>query len=118
MQPQWLGAWLACAVLALATGCNRNKGQDPAPDPASMEGQPGLVEERDEGKLDWIVQPEGQVRVKVTLNEGTTPALSGVLLLDGQSYQLTASGTSLTASIPKLGDGLTTIAYSLKVGDA
>src|SRR5262249_40617172 len=107
-----------CMALALAAGCNRNKGQDASPDPQSADGEKGLVEERDEGKLEWVVQPEGQVRVKVTLNEGTTPALSGTLLVGGQAVPLTGSGSALTASIPKLSDNLTTIQYSLKVGDA
>ena len=39
-------------------------------------------------------------------------------MLDGQSFPLAADGASLTATIPALGAELTTIAYSLKVGDA
>jgi hypothetical protein len=121
MRPFRTGAWLVCAALALTAGCNRNKGEEatPSAEPQKIpDDQAGLVEERDDGKLEWVVQEDGAVRVKVTLNEGTTPALSGVLLVDGQSYQLTASGAALTTAIPKLGEGLTTITYSLKVGEA
>src|SRR5262249_6552316 len=64
------------------------------------------------------VKAEGKVGGKVTLNEGTAPALSGTLLVAGQAFPLAGSGTSLTASIPKLTENLTTISYSLKVGDA
>lgn len=108
-------------MLALAPGCNRNKDQEanPTAEPQKIpDDQAGLVEERDDGKLEWVVQDDGAVRVKVTVNEGTTPALSGVLLVDAQSYQLSANGAALTTAIPKLGDGLTTITYSLKVGEA
>lgn len=113
------GAWLAIALLALAAnGCNRNKGDQATADPQAMDPSAALVEERDEGKLEWLVAPDGQVRVRVTVNDGSTPALTGSLLLDGQSYPMTADGTSLSASIPKLGADLTTIAYSLKVGEA
>lgn len=100
---------------ALAVGCNRNKGEDASADPASAEA--AFVEERDEGKLEWIVQPDGKVRVKVTVNEGGAPALSGALLVDGQSYSLTADGMSLSGEGPKLSAELTNITYSLKVGD-
>jgi hypothetical protein len=103
-------------MLALATGCNRNK--DATADPSAAEAQAGLVEERDDGKLEWIITPEGQVRVVVTPNEGAAPSLAGALMLEGQSYALAAKGTALEASIPKLTDDLTTIAYSIKVGDA
>ena len=115
MRPTWIGAWLACALLALATGCNRNK--DATADP-SAEAQAGLVEERDDGKLEWIISPEGHVRVIVTPNEGAAPSLSGALMLEGQSYDLASKDTSLEATIPKLSDDLTTIAYSIKVGEA
>lgn len=113
------GAWLALAILAMAVnGCNRNKGDQATADPQAMDPSAALVEERDEGKLEWIVTADGQVRVKVTVNDGSAPALTGSLLLDGQSYPMTADGASLGASIPKLGADLTTIAYSLKVGEA
>ena len=113
------GAWLAVAILAMAVnGCNRNKGDQATADPQAMDPSAALVEERDEGKLEWIVTADGQVRVKVTVNDGSAPALTGSLLLDGQSYPMTADGASLGASIPKLGADLTTIAYSLKVGEA
>jgi hypothetical protein len=103
---------------ALAMGCNRNKGEDASADPQAAEAQAAFVEERDEGKLEWIVQPDGQVRVKVTVNEGGSPAVSGALLVDGQSYNLTADGMSLSGAGPKLTAELTTITYSLKVGEA
>lgn len=114
--------WAGCLALALAgaaaAGCNRNKGEDATADPQAAADMSGaLVEERDEGKLEWLVSPEGQVRVRVTPNEGGSPALSGALLIDGQSYELKAEGSSLTASGPKLDAELTKISYSLKVGD-
>lgn len=115
MRPTWIGAWLACALLAAATGCNRNT--DATADPA-VEAQSGLVEERDDGKLEWIITPEGQVRVLVTPNEGAASTLSGALMLEGQSYDLASKGTALEATIPKLAEDLTTIAYSIKVGEA
>jgi len=116
MRSLWIGAWLAGVSLALATGCNRDKGQEESG--AADAQAAGLVEERDEGKLEWVVQSGGQVRVKVTAGEGAAPALSGALMLDGQSFPLTADGASLTATIPALTAELTTIAYSLKVGEA
>jgi hypothetical protein len=120
MRTFWTGTWLACLAVSLAMGCNRNKGEEAA---AAAEADPhateaALVEERDEGKLEWIVQPEGQVSLKVTVNEGGAPAMSGALLIDGQSYPLTANGSTLTATGPKLSAELTTISYSLKVGEA
>lgn len=120
MRPLWTGAWLACISLALATGCNRNKGGDEAAaDPQAADPQAAsFVEERDEGKLEWIVQPSGQVRVNVSVKEGAPPAVSGALLLGGQSYPLAAEGTALSATIPELTAELTTITYSLKVGEA
>jgi hypothetical protein len=120
MRSLWIGTWLACVALALATGCNRNKGDDASADPqaASAEAQAGLVEERDDGKLEWIVQADGRVRVSVTAKEGAPPVVSGSLMLDGQSFPLTAEGTTLTATVPALTGELTTIAYSLKVGEA
>lgn len=104
---------------AIAVGCNKDKGEEASADPQAAEARgAALVEERDEGKLEWVVQPDGQVRVRVTPNEGGTPALSGALLVDGESYKLTAEGMSLSGAGPKLAAELTTISYSLKVGDA
>jgi hypothetical protein len=118
MRPLWIGAWLACVSLALATGCNRNKGEDGSTTPQAADALgTAFVEERDEGKLEWSVEPEGQVRVNVTPKEGAAPALSGALLLDGESHPMTAEGSALTAVIPKLTAQLTTISYSLKVGE-
>ncbi len=123
MRTSSTGARLLCLALALAgaigVGCNRDKGEDASADPQAA-GALGaaLVEERDDGKLEWIVQPDGQVRVKVTVNEGGAPALTGALLVDGQSYNLTADGMSLSGAGPKLTAELTTITYSFKVGDA
>jgi hypothetical protein len=109
-----------CAALtgsALATGC-KGKGEDAAAEPQSAEAEgAALVEERDEGKLEWVVQPDGHVRLKVTVNEGGAPTVAGALLIDGQSYNMTAEGATLTAAGPKLTAELTTITYSLKVGD-
>lgn len=117
MRPIWTGVWLACALLALAAGCNRNT--DATADPQAADAQQaGLVEERDDGKLEWIVDSEGRVRVKVTPNEGAAPSLSGALMLEGESHALTSRGTELEGTIPKLTDELTTIAYSIKVGDS
>ena len=114
---QWIS--VACAVVALAGGgCNRNKGDQATADPASMGAEAALVEERDDGKLEWWVAPDGQVRVKVTVNDGAPPALAGSLLLDGQAIPMKADGAALTATIPQLTADLTTITYSLKVGDA
>ena len=114
---QWLS--VACAVVALAgQGCNRNKGELADADPSSMAAEAALVEERDEGKLEWWVAPDGAVRVKVTVNDGAAPALTGSLLLDGQSFPMKADGAQLTTTIPKLTGDLTTITYSLKVCDA
>lgn len=112
-------ALLACAALTTTTGCNRDKGEAGA-EPQAVDDQAALfVEERDDGKLEWSVAPDGQVRVKVTVNENAPSAVAGALLLDGQSYPLAGEGTALQASIPKLPpDDLTTIAYSLKVGDS
>jgi hypothetical protein len=100
-----------CAAIALATGCNRNKGGEL--DPAIA-----LVEERDDGKLEWNVTPEGQVIVRVTANDGAPPAATGALLVSGQSFPMNGDGTTLSATIPKLAGDLTTISYSLKVHDA
>lgn len=119
MRPLLIGAWLACAALALATGCNREGKDEASAEPQAAETQAaGLVEERDEGKLEWIVEADGRVRVKVTTNDGATPPMSGALMLQGQSYALTSKGAELETSIPKLTEDLTTIAYSLKVGEA
>lgn len=110
---------LALAGSVLATGCKGDKGEDASAEPQAAEAEgAALVEERDEGKLEWVVQSDGHVRVKVTVNEGGSPAVSGALLVDGQSYNLTAEGMTLTAAGPKLSDELTTITYSLKVGDS
>ncbi len=119
MSRKWQFALLACALCALAgNGCSKNKGEQAGADPAALDPQAALIEERDEGKLEWLVAPDGQVRVKVTVNDGATPALSGSLLLDGQAFPMTADGAALSTSIPKLTADLTTITYSLKVGDA
>ena len=119
MSRKWQFALLACALFALAgNGCSKNKGEQAGADPTALDAQSALIEERDEGKLEWLVAPDGQVRVKVTVNDGATPALSGSLLLDGQAFPMTADGASLTTSIPKLAADLTTITYSLKVGEA
>lgn len=97
---QWLS--VACAVVALAgQGCNRNKGEQADADPSSMAAEAALVEERDEGKLEWWVAPDGAVRVKVTVNDGAAPALTGSLLLDGQSFPMKADGAQLTATIAR-----------------
>lgn len=110
---------LVIALFAIGVGgCNRNKGDQATADPAVMDPSAALVEERDEGKLEWIVSPDGQVSVRVTANDGATPALTGSLLLDGQSYPMKADGATLSTSIPKLASDLTTITYSLKVGEA
>jgi hypothetical protein len=110
---------LALAGGALATGCNRNKGEEASADPKAVEATgAAFIEERDEGKLEWIVTTDGQVSVKVTVNEGGAPALAGALLIDGQSCNLSASGATLTGTGPKLTADMTTITYSLKVGDA
>ncbi|MFO0588205.1 MAG: hypothetical protein U0441_11725 [Polyangiaceae bacterium] len=119
-----LSHWIsvACAVVAFVAigggGCNRNKGDQAAADPAAMSAEAALVEERDEGKLEWWVAANGDVRVKVTVNDGAPPALAGSLLLDGQAFPMKADGAALTTTIPKLTADLTTITYSLKVGDA
>lgn len=116
MRPLSKGVWLACLVLTLAGGCNRDGKEEVGADPGSA--QAGLVEERDDGKLEWIIDSDGNVRVEVTTNQGTATTIAGALMLEGQSYALTSEGTVLKTSIPKLTEDLTTIAYSLKVGDA
>ncbi len=119
MSRTWQFAWLAFALVAMGeAGCNRNKGDQAGADPSALDPQAALVEERDDGKLEWVVAPDGQVRVKVTVNDGAPPALTGSLLLDGQAFPMTADGASLSATIPKLSGDLTTITYSLKVGEA
>jgi hypothetical protein len=119
MSRTWQFVGLAFALVALGeAGCNRNKGEQAGADPAALDPQAALIEERDEGKLEWLIAPDGQVRVKVTVNDGATPALTGSLLLEGQSFPMKADGAALTTSIPKLTADLTTITYSLKVGEA
>jgi hypothetical protein len=125
MRTSWTGTKLVCFAAALAgavlvTGC-KGKGEDPSAEPqaaAAEDTGAALVEERDEGKLEWIVQPDGHVRVKVTPNEGGSPTVKGALLVSGESYNLKADGTTLSGEGPKLTAELTTIEYSLKVGDA
>lgn len=121
MRTSFTRVWAACLALALAgaagTGCKRGGGEDATAEPQAADMSAALVEERDEGKLEWVVQPDGQVQVRVTTNEGGSPALSGALLVDGQSYNLTADGATLSGAGPKLAADLTTITYSLKVGE-
>ncbi|MEZ4298073.1 MAG: hypothetical protein R3B70_24185 [Polyangiaceae bacterium] len=119
MRTSWIGACVVglALTLPLAAGCNRNKGEDASAEPQAAGAQAALVEERDEGKLEWVVEPDGAVRVKVTPNEGTVP-VTGALLIEGESFALSGEDGSLAATGPKLTAELTTITYSLKVGDS
>lgn len=109
---------LTCLSVAFASGCKGKS--DGAADPAaSAEPAPmsasGLVEERDDGRLTWIVMSDGRVRAIAT-KEGAA-AWTGTLTVAGQAIPMTADGPTLSANIPKLTEDLTEIGYSIKTGE-
>lgn len=117
---------MMCFLMASAmSGCNCSKSGDgqASETSAANAGEAdmpsrGLIEEHEDGKIEWIVRPDGKVRALVTTTDGkpiAPPNIGGSLTVAGKKVDLEAQGEALGASIPKLGAELTDIAYSLTV---
>src|SRR5262245_32089087 len=76
---------LACffAAFALLPGCSCSKStSEESAKPAEEEQAPrplrGLVEEHEDGKVEWEIRPEGKVRARVSGADGKAIALADV----------------------------------------
>jgi hypothetical protein len=83
-------------------------------------GKP-LVEEREDGSLSWIIQPDGSVRVTVRDAAGKPvppPEIEGTLTVREASTPMWTEGDALVGAVGKLEDELTDVGYSVKVKGA
>jgi hypothetical protein len=110
--------------LLLALGCKPESAASSVPEGdasgyAAVEVP--LVEERDDGRLAWIVAPDGAVRLRVARADGTAVAPGDVratLEVAGTETVLRADGADLVGKIGGLGDGLTDVSYRVAFAGA
>jgi hypothetical protein len=115
-------AWLFAAALAFS-GCTCSKSDDaggaPSAEPeAAHIPLRGVIEEREDGQVEWMIEPEGKIRALVRSPDGKpiAPAdVRGSVTVSGKTVKLAADGEELAGAIPKLASDLTDVAYALTV---
>jgi hypothetical protein len=109
--------FLAAAVHAAGCNCGSNGGEGATGSAVAEADQAPLVEEREDGKAEWMVQPDGRVRVRVVGKDGKAVRdASGTVTVNAKAVPLVVAGDALVASVPPLEGALTEIAYALQVG--
>ena len=132
---------LVLSVVGLGAACNRAapdaaggttnaaSGAGAATPPGAASGSaaaPGsaarpLVEEREDGRLSWIIRPDGSVRVTVQDAKGQPvlpPDIDGTITVREAATPMWVEGDALVGALGTLEDELTDVAYSLTVKGA
>jgi len=87
----------------------------------SVPGEHALIEQREDGRIEWRVEPSGRLRAQVFDKEGKLVApsdVTGLVTVQGRPAKLEEDGQTLQANIGELSQDLTDVSYKLAVGDA
>jgi hypothetical protein len=106
------------ALIAACASCWLACDDDGAGDVAPHALEAGLVEEHADGRVEWVVRPNGDVVARLrTLSDEPIAIgeVKGKLRVDGEDFALSKEGDRLVTNVGALEGALTDIEYELSV---